>query len=63
MHGATPPLHNTCSRRNAELRTERNLLQCSDWIANCAENRSVDRVSILVLYFVESQGYAIQNSF
>ena len=63
MRGAIPPLHNTCSRRNAELRTERNLSKCSDWIENCDESRSVVRMSKLVLCFVELQGYAVQTAF
>jgi hypothetical protein len=62
MRGAIPPLHNTYSRRNTELKTEINLSHCSDWIDNCDESRSVVRMSNLALCFVQRQGYAVQNS-
>lgn len=63
MCGAIPPLHNTCSRRNAELRTERNLSQCSDWIENCDESRSFVRMSNLVLCFVKLRVMQFKTAF
>ena len=63
MRGAIPPLHNTCSRRNAELRTGRNLSWCSDWLENCAESRSVDRMSKLFLYLWNSRAMHFKTAF
>jgi hypothetical protein len=61
MRGAIIPLHNTCSRRNAELRTDRNFSQCSDCLENCAESMPVDRMSNFVSVFVKLQGYAFSK--
>jgi hypothetical protein len=58
MHGTIPPLHNACSRRNAELRIEIYHSVLIRW-------EVVPKAGQLIgcpTGFVKRQGYVVQNS-